>query len=186
MNAYREEADRNEILSKLKQRFTSYTMHPQIVDIRERGHAEAPAPLSLSWMYYAGMGDVAFSPLTDSQKKATRTLLQSGQLTYGIPFSHYAGHIYPLRLIEDLNWALDQNNAPVHFQLSNDTSLSPDIVIRPDPLFDPAIEELKKRMLHANARVDAPIRVSTGDTLRPVLLDSDSILLRQRQSEFRP
>lgn len=169
--------DREDLLNKLKDRYHAGFSASSLVRTTQ-GRDEST--MKLQWMFSAGMGNTDFMDAKPEVVTIAHELLKEGKLAPAIPFPYYNLHVQPLKLVEDLNWALDKSDSIVLFELSRDRTL-PDLVIRPDAQYDAAIEQVRKRLQYNTAMIDEPIRVSSGEQLRPVLMGHNAIDIRQRQ-----
>lgn len=88
------------------------------------------------------MGSTDFMDAQPEIAATATALLDEGKIAPALPFPYHNLLVQPLKLIEDMNWALDANDDIVLFDLSKDRAF-PDIVIRADAHYDSAIEQIK-------------------------------------------
>ncbi len=177
---------RSQILNKTKRQYEPGPMRPKLcLMLKETG--EKTSSLKLRWMYYAGMGDVDFSPLSKKvEKNAAKQLIKEGYLVpmqkdniYGVT------HFQHLKHFDDVNWGRTKNGDFIIYDLSDNIHQPqwPDMVIRPDAQYDAAIEMLKSRIEYEKTWEDAPLTLKDGTRITPILTDESVIKIRKRQTQ---
>lgn len=174
-------AERDRLLDRLKDRYEPGAMRPQLyvnIEQQERG----VQVLRMQWMFYAGMGDVDFHPASPAEQVAATELLESGWLVATAPYS-YLGmeQLQRIQLLEDLNWGLVDGGKAVIYTLSPEGK---DQVILTDKTFDPALDELRKRLHYGKAFAAKPILLTDGTPLVPIHFDKTWAVQHQREQAF--
>ena len=177
--------DEDKLLTRLRSQRERGPMQPRLYEIFEfNGH---PLPnTSFEWMYYAGMGDVAFNAAQDTDHAAAKSLLRKGDLVRTFEEDIYGmKKIRRIQHFDDVKFALDTEGEVIMFDFMPTTAM-PDPVIRPDKTHRAAIARVKQMIESKNALVDQPLRLTQGDAIRPIILDSGLMEMRQRQTVFKP
>lgn len=181
------------ILERVKAQYEQGPMRSKLCEIFEVTEHTLPQPV-YEWMYYAGMGEVAFNDAGKNEPPAIKKLLEQGRLVPTFEDDHYGIKKFRvLQHFDDVKFGVDEDGKLLiyDFMYSADQPDIPDRVIRMDEKYDAVINQLKKRMdfsvpHHAVTIDNAPIRLRGGPVIRPVITDSGLIELRRRQKEFKP
>lgn len=178
-------ADRDRLLDRLKTRYEPGAMRPQLYQSAEPlGHGQEA--LRFHWMFYAGMGDVAFHPASADEQRAATELLDSGYIVATPASTPLDGLrlMERVNLIEDLNWGITAGGQPITFTLS-DKPGGRDHVIKMDE-YSPAITELRNRLRYDRAYADKPIVLNDGTPVVPIQFEKQEAILRKRQDALTP
>lgn len=171
--------ERQDLLDKLKVRYHPGVAPATLVETKDVGETS----LKLQWMFYAGMGETDFHNAQPQIKKIAENLLTEGKIARGIPFFYYNTRVQPLKLLEDLNWALDKNDGVVLLDLGKAPGIS-DRVLPVNATYDAASAELVKRIRYGHAMIDQPLRLANNEVVRPIVMDANAITIRQRQQAY--
>lgn len=177
--------DEYKLLTRLRTQQERGAMQPRLYEIFEFNGHKLPET-SFEWMYYAGMGDVAFHAATPEVHSAAKSLLRKGDLVRTFEDDVYG--LKKIRRIEhfdDIKFGYDKNDEVIIFNFSPTTAL-PDPVIRPDKTHRSAIARVKQMIESKTALVDQPLKLTQGDVIRPVVLGRSAMEMRQRQMDFKP
>lgn len=189
MNNY---AAEQSLLSKVKSQFEPGPMRPQLYSMLNKDGSQ-PSELKLQWMYYAGMGDVAFHDLAnDNEKAAALKFIAEGRFVPEEISDHYGRAIQRIKHFDDVNWGKKSDGNIIMYDLSHNDFRPdwPDMVITLDDRHKAALEALRKRMEYSvsigKTWEDDPITLKDGTEVTPILTNLDQIHLRLRQKGITP
>lgn len=189
-NQYKIEQD---LLAKIKQQHEPGPARPQLYSsLTEDG--KQPSKLHLQWMFYAGMGDVAFHDLANDNNEAAaaRKFIAEGRFVPEAIENHYGRAVQRIKHFDDVNWGKTADGSFVIYDLSyNDFQPDwPDMVMTLDDRHKAALSVLRQRMEYGvsigKAWEDDPITLKDGMQITPILTNIDQIHLRMRQKGNAP
>lgn len=174
------------LLDQIKQRHEPAAMRPVLCLTTPVIPSKKAEPLAVSWMFYAGMGQVSFKPLEEYELRSARSLLESGQIapSHEARYSFNGLMHHPLKLIEDINWGIKGDSKLILFRLND--GVVPDEIIRADKRYNAAITEVQKRIDNGTACHDNPLRLDNGVEITPIVFGQQQVARCRRQNQLNP
>ncbi|MBU6235698.1 MAG: hypothetical protein KGQ41_07615 [Alphaproteobacteria bacterium] len=179
---------RQDLLSRTKEQYEPGAMRPRLCEVFKINSKVLDKP-AVSWLYYAGMGDVDVSDASQADLPVIAKLRSEGYLVptwadniYGVK------HYRLLTHFDDVNWGRDQTGRIVIYNF-NQNDLHPEIpdpVIVPDASHATAIKQLEHRMQYGKTMDDDAVILRDGSRITPILTDRRVIDMRRRQKGIIP
>lgn len=192
MSTANEHATEQNLLSRIKAQHEPGPMRSQLYSMLDKD-GKQPSDLRLQWMFYAGMGDVAFRDLSNkAEEKAARKFITEGRFVPEAIENHYGQVIQRIKHFDDVNWGKTADGDIIMYDLSfNEFQPDwPDMVITLDERHAAALEALRNRMEYGTSIgktwEDDPITLKDGTEITPILTNLDQIHLRMRQKNIAP
>ncbi len=192
MNTANDYAAEQTLLSRIKAQHEPGAMRPQLYSMLDK-NGKPPSNLRLQWMFYAGMGDVAFHDLVNkAEEDAARKFIAEGRFVPEAIEDHYGRAIQRIKHFDDVNWGKTTDGSVIMYDLSfNEFQPDwPDMVITLDERHTAALAALRKRMEYSTpigkTWEDDPIMLKDGTEITPILTNLDQIHLRMRQKDIAP
>lgn len=171
------------LLNQIRSQNTPGLIRRRLYEIFEFNGARIPNT-SFEWMTYSAEEGVEVRTVSDDEHNGAKALLRAGHLVR--TFEEDFQGLKKIRLIEhfdDVRFGLDTDGEVVIFNFLPTDAL-PDPVIRPDKTHRSAVARVKLMIEQKQALVDAPVRLTQGAAIQPVLTDPHAIEMRRRQASF--
>ena len=181
------------LANSLKDQYDSAGGRPRLCQSWDSGD-ETRETMTYRWFGSGGQGFPAFHDAQPEVAQHARELLAEGTIAPGfINGFHGMFQTRSLKILEDLNWGMDENNSLVLFEFAF-TPKYPDRVlrvedadvIRHDDAYTGAIKQIRNRLNYKHATIDTPLSLSDGTIIKPLILDRRMIPVRDRQNAYTP